>query len=209
MTQEQSTEHQGRGLRRALVVTAIVLGGLYIVGTAAGGGGDQAFAGGQDGGSKQESAATEQYTPPATQAAERTPEEKPEPRPDKKKQKKPKVEMHAVGESAQAGKMTWTLTNAYETNALEDPRGLERPKQGHFVVVDFNFTNGANESVTLDDTMHITLKDSQGRKFSTDNEQWLYIPMRKDIFLKEVNPGVTQKGRVIFTVAPDASGFIC
>jgi hypothetical protein len=33
------------------------------------------------------------------------------------------------------------------------------------------------------------------------------VPQELDPFLTQVNPGVTQAGRVIFTVAPGASGF--
>jgi hypothetical protein len=32
--------------------------------------------------------------------------------------------------------------------------------------------------------------------------------MNKDIFMEQVNPGVTKQGETIFTVAPDASDFI-
>jgi hypothetical protein len=35
----------------------------------------------------------------------------------------------------------------------------------------------------------------------------VYIPSDKNIFLKQVNPGVAEDGEVIFSVAPGASGF--
>jgi hypothetical protein len=79
-------------------------------------------------------------------------------------------------------------------------------KQGDFVIVDFTFTNNSNEAVTLD-SASVALIDSSGNKSETDPDTFGYVPASKDIFLENVNPGVTREGQVIFTVAPDASGF--
>jgi hypothetical protein len=80
-------------------------------------------------------------------------------------------------------------------------------KQGNFVVVDFTFTNQSNEAVTLD-SISLPLHDSKGRVYEADTDTFGYITAEKDIFLTQVNPGVTQEGQVIYSVAPDASGFV-
>lgn len=49
--------------------------------------------------------------------------------------------------------------------------------------------------------------DSQGRQYEADTDTFGYIPVEKDIFLNQVNPGVIQEGRIIYSVAPDAAGF--
>jgi hypothetical protein len=49
--------------------------------------------------------------------------------------------------------------------------------------------------------------DSLGNKSEADPDTLGNIPANKDIFLENVNPGVTRPGEVIFTVPPDASGF--
>jgi hypothetical protein len=88
-------------------------------------------------------------------------------------------------------------------------KGLGRygqTKRGNFVIVDFNFTNNSNEAVTLD-SASVSLIDSSGNKSEADPDTFGYVPANKDIFLENVNPGVTRQGEVIFTVAPDASGF--
>lgn len=72
--------------------------------------------------------------------------------------------------------------------------------------MDFNFTNQGNEAVTLD-PVSLTLVDAQGRESEADTDSFGYIPADKDIFLEQVNPGVARQGQVIYTVAPDASGF--
>ena len=62
------------------------------------------------------------------------------------------------------------------------------------------------DSVTLD-TVSLPLFDSQGRQYEADTDTFGYIPAQKDIFLNQVNPGVTQEGRIIYSVAPDSEGF--
>jgi hypothetical protein len=53
----------------------------------------------------------------------------------------------------------------------------------------------------------LTLIDSEGRESNPDPEQFYYVAQDKQIFLENMNPGVTKHGETIFEVAPDASGF--
>jgi hypothetical protein len=75
------------------------------------------------------------------------------------------------------------------------------------VIVDLTFANNGNEPITID-TASLAIPDEQGRTHETNPDASYYVPTRLDIFLEQVNPGVTQKGRVIFSIAPDASGLI-
>ena len=104
------------------------------------------------------------------------------------------------------GNVEWTVTDAYRTNLLRSNFGTQ--KRGSFVVVDFTFTNNRSEEVTLDPELHMTLKDGRGREFGTDPDAWEFVPTRLDIFLEPVNPGISQDGRVIYEVPPDAGGFV-
>ena len=110
-----------------------------------------------------------------------------------------------IGDPVQAGKVEWNVTNARQVTELKAP--YSGTKRGNFVIVDFNFTNGTKEAVTLD-SASLTLIDSKGRKFEADTDTFEYVPTNKDIFLEQVNPGVMKQGETIFTVAPAASGFI-
>jgi hypothetical protein len=49
---------------------------------------------------------------------------------------------------------------------------------------------------------------NQGRTHETDPDASMYVNPNKDLFLNQVNPGVTKEGRAIFDVAPDAKGLI-
>ncbi len=111
----------------------------------------------------------------------------------------------AIGQPVDAGKVQWTVTNAYRTNQLRGRSG-QRPKQGNFVVVDFTFKNNDDKAVTLD-TSSLSLIDSQGRSSNAAPDVFEYIPQDKQIFLSQVNPGVSKDGEAIFSVSPDARGF--
>jgi len=114
----------------------------------------------------------------------------------------------AIGETVRVGDAEWTVTNARRAKVLRQKGfgSFGDTKQGNFVIVGFTFTNRSNEAVTLD-TVSLPLHDSKGRVYEADTDTFGYIPAEKDIFLTQVNPGVTQEGAIIYSVAPDASGF--
>jgi hypothetical protein len=73
-------------------------------------------------------------------------------------------------------------------------------------VVDLLFTNNGNEPTTLS-TQSLNLLDSNDRESRPDTDTFGYIDPDRNIFLEQVNLGVTQEGTVVFTVSPHASGF--
>jgi hypothetical protein len=133
--------------------------------------------------------------------------QQPEPQQEKPKaEKKPKPEpKFTVGQTAQAANVQWKVTDAFRTSQLKSTFGTQ--KRGKFVVIDFTFTNNRPEEVTLDPELHMILKDSQGREFGSDLDAWEFVPTALNIFLEPVNPGVSTNGRVVYEVAPDATGF--
>ena len=113
----------------------------------------------------------------------------------------PKAE---IGEPLRVGDVTWVVEDAKMVTELTS--SYEKPIQGNFVVVNFTFTNEGKEAATLD-IASMALIDSEGRKSEADPEKFGYIPDDRNIFLENVNPGVTDEGQAIFTVAPDSTGF--
>ena len=110
----------------------------------------------------------------------------------------------AVGETVTAGNVAWTVQTAQETTEL---KAFGSRKRGNFVIVDVLFKNNSNEPVTLDSSSLVIL-DDRGRESETDPDASMYVPTNQDLFLNQVNPGVTKRGRAIFDVAPDAEGLI-
>ncbi len=109
-----------------------------------------------------------------------------------------------IGEPLRVGDVTWVVEDAKMVTELTS--SYEKPIRGDFVVVNFTFTNEGKEAATLD-TASMTLIDSEGRKSEADPDKFGYIPDDRNIFLENVNPGVTDQGQAIFTVAPDSTGF--
>lgn len=109
-----------------------------------------------------------------------------------------------IGEPLRVGDVTWVVQDAKMVTELTS--SYEKPIHGNFVVVNFTFTNEGKEATTLD-TASMTLIDSEGRKSEADPDKFGYIPDDRNIFLENVNPGVTDEGQAIFTVAPDSTGF--
>lgn len=109
-----------------------------------------------------------------------------------------------IGEPLRVGDVTWVVEDARMVTELTS--SYEEPIRGNFVVVNFTFTNEGREAVTLD-TASMALVDSEGRRNEADPDKFGYIPDDRNIFLENVNPGVTDQGQAIFTVAPGSSGF--
>lgn len=78
-------------------------------------------------------------------------------------------------------------------------------EKGNFVLADVTFINNGKESVTLD-TVSLTVIDDQDRASEADSS--LGVRGGDELFLEQVNPGVTKQGTAAFEVAPDAQGLI-
>ena len=135
-------------------------------------------------------------------AEEPEPQEEPEPEPEPEPKPKPK---YTVGQTAKVANVEWKVKEAFLTDQLKST--FDTQKSGNFLVIDFTFTNNRPEEVTLDPELHMILKDSQGREFGSDIDAYEFVPMDLDLFLEPVNPGLSADGRVIYEVAPDATGF--
>ena len=107
-----------------------------------------------------------------------------------------------VGEPVGVGDVEWVVTNARKATQLQS--SFDEPRQGNFVVLEFTFKNNGAEALTLD-SESLVLKDDGGRTFEAGPDTFGYIEPDKDIFLEQVNPGVTREGEVIFTIPEDAA----
>ena len=114
--------------------------------------------------------------------------------------------IYQPGDEVEAGNFTWTITEARRADTLTSVSGFGDPKQGNFVVVDFQLRNTSNSAQTVTSNS-IKLKDTDGNESEPDTEVFEYIESDKRLLLEQINPGVTQEGEVIFSVAPEASGF--
>jgi hypothetical protein len=56
---------------------------------------------------------------------------------------------YGLNETVTVGDASWVVTNAQKANQLTDPFGIDPPRQGAFVIIDFQFQNNGDESKTL------------------------------------------------------------
>lgn len=109
-----------------------------------------------------------------------------------------------LGESAQNGALSWTVTDAEQTDEIRDEFDS---MSGNFVVVDFQVENTGDREATIDYS-YLLLLDSEGRESEPSTDASMYVPTQLDPFLASINPGVSKEFRTVYEVAPEASGFI-
>jgi hypothetical protein len=109
-----------------------------------------------------------------------------------------------IGQTVTAGKVEWTVQSVEQVTQL---KSLGQKKNGNFIVVHLIFKNNDNEPATLDSSS-LAILDDKGRTSETDPDASMYVPTNQDLFLNQVNPGVSKQGEAIFDVAPDAKGLI-
>lgn len=83
--------------------------------------------------------------------------------------------------------------------------------QGVFKIVKIALTNNQKDAITVDSNS-FKLIDDQGREFSDSSEAQTALMSssnsdQQNFFLKQINPGITISGEVIFDVPKDAKGF--
>src|SRR5215208_132122 len=199
---QQAAQESGGGRRRLpILLGCLGIFGLLVVliiAVAAFGGGGDVTAGGGGGQQGQQDQQAQQDQGQRNEGQQGQGQEQ-------QSQEQQGPELYLVGETAKVGNVEWRLTDAYYTQQLKSNFGTQ--KRGNFVVVDFTFTNNRDEEVTLDPELHMTLKDSTGREFGADSDAFEFVPTRLNIFLEPVNPGISQDGRVVYEVPPDAEGF--
>ncbi len=134
-------------------------------------------------------------------------EPEPEPEPAAEPEPEPEQEAVPIGTPVKAGDLEWNVTNArYATELVSQFGEFGNSKTGNFVIVDFVVINNGTEATTIA-SQSLALLDGQGRRSETDPDAYEYVDPAKNVFLEQVNPGVTAEGEVIFSVAPDAEQF--
>lgn len=116
-----------------------------------------------------------------------------------------------VGEPVDVGTATILVSEAFKTE--NNPKVASQKYEGTFVIVFLTYTPEGKQPVQIPDPLPLTLEDSEGRSYATDEEQGIAgsYAYKRDLGLSEelptVNPGVPWKTVVAFPVPPDASGF--
>ncbi|MFP5108812.1 DUF4352 domain-containing protein [Neobacillus sp. C211] len=82
--------------------------------------------------------------------------------------------------------------------------------QGVFKIVSVELTNNQKDAITVD-ANSFKLMDNKGREFTHASDAQTAMDMETgdmDFFLKQLNPGLTQKGTIVFDIPKDAKGLV-
>lgn len=173
-----SKEKKGNWFMRHKVLTGILVFFVFIVVVSASGG-DSSNSGSGDSGSKQEQS-----------------------------QNQEKV-TSKIGEQVQSGDLAFTVNGVKEYQSLGNSF-TSKDAQGVFKVVSLKIENVGKETKTIDSSM-IKLMDSEGRTFerSIDGQTAKGLSQGQvDLFLQQVQPGLSVNGEIVFDVPESAEGLV-
>ncbi|MBK5347275.1 DUF4352 domain-containing protein [Bacillus sp. TH44] len=151
-----------------------------------------------------------------TQQASTAPKEEPKKEEVKKEQPKkkeepkkeePKKELSKEGESSKVK----IAVGSVESIDSVGGEYLKEKAQGVFKVVEISITNNQKDAITVD-ANSFKLMDNQDREFTYSTQAQTAYDIgnggKSDFFLKQLNPGLSQTGKIIFDVPADAQGLV-
>ncbi|KXY86285.1 DUF4352 domain-containing protein [Bacillus sp. FSL W7-1294] len=119
----------------------------------------------------------------------------------------PKKELSKEGESS---KVKIAVGSVESTDSVGG-QYLSEKAQGVFKVVEISITNNQKDAITVD-ANSFKLVDNQDREFKYSTQAQTAFDVgnggKSDFFLKQLNPGLTQTGKIIFDVPADAQGLV-
>ncbi len=114
-----------------------------------------------------------------------------------------------IGEQVQSGDLAFTVNGVKEYQSLGNSF-TSKDAQGVFKVVSLKIENVGKETKTIDSSM-IKLTDSEGRTFerSIDGQTAKGLSQGQvDLFLQQVQPGLSVNGEIVFDVPESAEGLV-
>ncbi|MFJ7482941.1 DUF4352 domain-containing protein [Bacillus thuringiensis] len=123
------------------------------------------------------------------------------------KKEEPKKELSKEGESS---KVKITVGSVESVDSVGGEYLNEKAK-GIYKVVEISITNNQKDAITVD-ANSFKLMDNQDREFKYSTQAQTAYDIgnsgKSDFFLKQLNPGLTQTGKIIFDVPADGQGLV-
>lgn len=111
-----------------------------------------------------------------------------------------------IGEAVTANDLSFTVTDISKAKSLGSSYS-KKEAQGTFNVITLTIKNTGKETITIDSSM-LKVTDSQGRKFdySIEGQTAKGLAQGKvDLFLQQVQPGLSVTGDIVFDLPDDAT----
>jgi len=124
-----------------------------------------------------------------------------------KDQKKEEVKAYGIGQVASVGDVDFTVTKVSETNVIQSNNQFQPDAKtdGKFVLVDITVKNGKKNALSVIESFFKIKANGAEYKPSTNSDVSIIMSMKnKDgFFYKEINPGLSNKGTVVFELPAD------
>jgi hypothetical protein len=108
--------------------------------------------------------------------------------------------MPGIGEAAVDGKFSFVVTGVKCGIKSVGTKYFKKEAQGEFCKVGITIENVGDEAQTMFADSQKAF-DTEGREFSPDTSAMIYLKDGADTWLKEINPGNTLKGSLLFDVS--------
>jgi hypothetical protein len=129
---------------------------------------------------------------------------------EKKESEKPEKKAFVVGDLVNTGKLGYKVLHVETTKEIKsDNQFIESAKtEGQFVIIDIEAFNNDKKARMVDSNM-FKIKDDQGREFEPTNDSTVMMVVEgaMDFFLKDINPGLSKKGKLVFELPQDAASY--
>ena len=111
---------------------------------------------------------------------------------------------YGFGDEVKVGEMVYVVDSAHTAQYIgTDFMGVQA--DGIFVVVDLTIKNTGSETKHISSSF-MKIVDGEGRIFESDEEAWIYYD--DNLVFKQLQPGLSTRGKVIFDVPKDATLYL-
>ncbi len=107
----------------------------------------------------------------------------------------------AVGQALTNAGTTYRVTKVTTKSTLGDPAIGGAKADGIFVVVSLELTNNKSETKTFSDGS-AKIVSSDGKEYSTSSNAILALGAGESLLLKDIQPSLTTRGKLVFDVPP-------
>ncbi|GGE48002.1 hypothetical protein GCM10011391_28490 [Pullulanibacillus camelliae] len=124
----------------------------------------------------------------------------------KKPTKKSNEKVIGIGDPAKIADVTFTVNKVETSTELKSDNEFVDPAKasGKFVILHVTIKNEKKKAISIDSSFFkIMTNDGTTYDPSDDGDVLMVIPEKQQLFLEQINPGITKTGTIVFDVAKD------
>lgn len=114
---------------------------------------------------------------------------------------------YGLKQPVSVGDLVYTANSVKKQTTVGSGAFAKTSQSGTYVVTNLTVKNNGNETVTIDSSL-FELTDAAGRTFkpSSEGQTAMMFNGKDNFFLKQVQPGLSATGDVVFEIPVDATG---